>query len=188
MCGILLLLASLTISKPYERLTYHKVLSILETAAKNSPETISLEEATEKYSEYLNPLTCSGGPCRYPIVTITNFNSSKEDISRRPQLLLIGSFHGNEILGTHTLTYLIKHISEKRYSERFWRMLNTRRLVIYPMANPFGFSRDRRVKILYLILVRKRDRPQPRLPLQPKGLKNRHLLCYKHQQDSERAP
>ena len=92
------------------------------------------------------------------MVKLTNFNSPIEEINRRETVFLVGSMHGNEVVGTNTLTYLIEifsrgrslefndsHISEESLasiSNTVARILDTKVLVIIPMANPYGYSHD----------------------------------------------
>jgi Zinc carboxypeptidase len=76
--------------------------------------------------------------------------------------------HGNEVVGTNVLTYLIEIFSKSRGSEKLRnneteedrlmidstvaRILSTKVLIIIPMANPYGYFHDVRVKFLIFSL------------------------------------
>lgn len=131
-------------------------------------------------NDYLNLSVCKSNQyCEHPVIKITNFNSPIEEINRRETVFLVGSMHGNEVVGTNTLTYLIElfsrarslefnesHISDEslgNISTTVARILDTKVLVIIPMANPYGYSHEERVnleKILALFLDRTWYRPE----------------------------
>ena len=135
----------MALSKSYTRLEYPEVIQILEDYSRKYPESIQLDDASIQYNQLLNERMCGKNLCKHPVVTLTNFKSPSEEISKRPQVLLIGSMHGNEIVGTNTLVRFIQKAAENRYGN-FWNLLNTRMIVIVPMANPHGFYNVKRVK------------------------------------------
>lgn len=154
-CYLLLLLLMIqrgicSESKPkfYKRLLYPEVIKRLQAAAANYPETVRSFDAMKKYKDFLLPNTCQDDElCRHYVLKITNWKSSEEVINKRPHMLLIGSMHGNEIIGTNMLTYLAEILGKNRNREDVWDVLNSLMIIMIPMANPQGFHRVVRVRI-----------------------------------------
>lgn len=105
---ILALVATFIMATPYERLNYESVLSTLNELAKNNPDIIKVKDGANEYKKYMNEVKCGDTICKYPIVTLTNFDSSYDEINSRPQTLLVGSIHGDEIVGTNTLVRFLE--------------------------------------------------------------------------------
>lgn len=153
MTNKILILLLLTVStlcdtsqKYYKKLKYEEVVQRIEAAVIEYPESIQMFDAMEKYSKYLSKNTCSEDKvCKHYVLKITNWKSPIEEINKRPQMLLVGSMHGNEVVGTNVLTYLTEVIGKQRNREDIWDMLNSLMIVMIPMANPQGFFKVVRV-------------------------------------------
>lgn len=52
-----------------------------------------------------------------------------------PTVLLVGGFHGNEVLGQNVITELAKYL----VSDHALSFLQQRRILLYPMVNPYGY-------------------------------------------------
>ena len=136
--------------KPYKNLSYRQVVEKIAIATKTYPETIQSFNAAERFKSKLNKNYCDNNReiCKHPVVITTNFKSSLEEITRRPTMLLVGSMHGNEIVGTNTITYFIEKLGELRTKNtEVWDLLNKVLIVMIPMANPNGFSGKYREEI-----------------------------------------
>lgn len=120
--------------------------------------------------DYLNMSRCSGNEvCQHPVIKVTNFKSPISEINKRETVFFVGSMHGNEIIGTNVLTYLVELFSKVRAGESLgnsdyldtkndqeidsavWRTLNSKVLLIIPMANPYGYAHKERVSFIQLI-------------------------------------
>lgn len=153
---LLLLLPSTpkTTETHYKRLLYPEVIERLEKAAIKYPETIKIFDAMEKYEKIMIKNKCQNNElCKHYIVKLTNWKSPLEEIKKRPQIFLIGSMHGNEVVGTNMLTYLTEIFGGNRNRRDIWELLNSRVFVFIPMANPQGYYRV--VRVSFFLKVEK---------------------------------
>jgi hypothetical protein len=127
----------------FTHLDYSQILTLLHKIEKLSPEIIQLSDAFKLYDD-LNPLDCGPAQCEFPIVSITNFNSIDLEKTQRPQIFLIGSIHGDEVVGSQTLTYLIKYFHDTKHTDETQRILNNYQITLLPMANPWAYYRVQR--------------------------------------------
>lgn len=100
----------------------------------------------EGFSTYhIHPVPkCGESACKNPIIEITDFEQSSV-VNTLPTVLLVAGFHGDEVLGTYVLYYLIDFI-EKNYLKKPFliNMLKNVRLILVPMANVNGFYNSKR--------------------------------------------
>lgn len=158
----------------YPKLDYESAISKIRKLAHENKDIIKYEDGALKYKKKLHKLQCGDFKCKYPILTITNFNSSKHEINHRPQSIILGGIHGDEVTSQNTAVYLLQWICKLK-NTRFWDVLNSQVLVLVPIANARGFYQNLRVRLLIFILLRiiltkiarRRHRPQQRLPLCP---------------------
>ena len=151
---IFLLFLSFVYSVPYKKLSYKQVIEKLSEISAKQSGIMKLEYAEDVYSS-LKWIKCvetevsSSSRCLTPIIKLTDFSSPPEVINTRPQIFLMGSIHGNEIVGVHTLTYLIESVA-KYQTTIFKDILKNCLIIIVPMINPQGFNLDKRVNIFRL--------------------------------------
>ena len=86
------------LAEPYKRLTYQSGIDKLKLLAKENSDIIHYENLADRYSYLLKPLKCGDKKCEYPLLRISNYLASKEEINKRPQTLLLAGIHGNEII------------------------------------------------------------------------------------------
>jgi hypothetical protein len=127
----------------FTHLDYSQILTLLHKIEKISAEIIQVTDAFKLYDD-LNPLDCGPAQCEFPIVTITNFNSMYSEKTQRPQIFLIGSIHGDEVVGSQTLTYMIKYFHDTKHTSETQRILNNYQVTLLPMANPWAYYRTQR--------------------------------------------
>jgi len=64
---------------------------------------------------------------------------TEEIVNKLPQVFYVGTFHGNEVLGANTLTYMAEYFLENpdQISES---LMKERLFVMVPLANPSGID------------------------------------------------
>ncbi|KAA8498811.1 Zinc carboxypeptidase [Porphyridium purpureum] len=129
----------------FKYMSYAEMVAELHRLASEYPDVMRLEDAVETYSLPEGGLCRSGRdaarpdkPCQVLVARI----GLKPVERSRPQMLVLGSMHGDEQLGAMIAFYLVKVMLE-RYREDPWlgRLISSREIVVVPMPNPYGFDR-----------------------------------------------
>lgn len=134
---LLLFMTRLSLCKTYKKLTYQELITRVSTVATNNPDIFEYSEGYEKYSDLLPPLLCHGVPMKMPLLKMTNFKRSRDEINRLPHVFWIGPIHGDEVVGANMFTHLLERIAKEKHS-RFYEMLQTRLIIVLPTGNPQG--------------------------------------------------
>lgn len=74
---------------------------------------------------------------------MTNWEIDNRD---KAQIFISGEVHGDEIVGPTATLELLELILKNKKNPWFEYLLNTRYIVIIPMANPYGYKSKLRVK------------------------------------------
>lgn len=142
-----------TFAKPFKYLTYSQIYYRLTRLAKAYPSLIRLYSAQDRFSlpyvgNCTEQLTEDGepkpAPCTIWVVELTNFETLQSDLSR-PEVLVSGELHGNEVLGPHAVLAYIEYMTQNYATDSFAkRMVDTRIVTLVPMTNAVGFHQERR--------------------------------------------
>lgn len=153
--SILLVLSPYTTAKPFKYLSYADIHLRLSELASAHPTLIRLYSAQQTFLlphvgnctqfDTTNPSQPpSPAPCTIWVVELSNFQTLQND-STRPELLISGLLHGDEVIGPHAVLAYIEHMLENYASDPFVkRMLDTRYVTLVPMTNAVGFHRNER--------------------------------------------
>jgi len=87
---------------------------------------------------------CGESLCEHKYMILTDFDASEDQINSLPQVLFLGSIHGNEVLGANILINLAEYLLENIENPDLGRMLKSRYIILLPMANPSGFYLNQR--------------------------------------------
>lgn len=140
-------------SRIYSDMTYGAVVQQLQRLAALRPD---LARLTTTQAEYGLPSVgvCSNADgtrsaCLVHVLEITNHSSAARDVER-PQMLVSGALHGDERVGITTALELSRWLVE-RYDADPWarRLVNTRTVLVMPMANAIGVEQRRREELSY---------------------------------------
>lgn len=164
-----LVLTSSVVAKPYVYLDYAAIHQRLSALASEHPNYVKLDTAQEQFGlphigecAELNSTEFGGtvpAPCKIFIVTLTNHSSLASD-PERPEILVSGELHGDEIVGPHAVLAYIDLVLSRvaKKDAYFTRMLNTRLVTLLPMTNAVGFHNRERGE---------RHAPKPAAPIDP---------------------
>lgn len=153
-----LLLAVISIcaahAKPYLYHDYSNIHERLVALSSAYPEQIKLDTAQNRFG-LPSVGQCAernvGGtgtrlmPCKIWIVTLTNHSSLSADPGR-PEILISGELHGDEIIGPHAVLAFIELFvtSVAMADPYFTYLLNARLITLLPMTNAIGFHNRER--------------------------------------------
>jgi Zinc carboxypeptidase len=161
--GLTLLLLALAGRAPasalrFTYLDYATIHSRLAVLAAAHPNLLHLDSAQARYglpsvgecSELVSGAAVPK-PCLTWIATLTNRTSLPDDLAR-PQAIVSGEVHGNEIVGPHAVLAYIERVlasvaappGADPHGPYLARMLNTRVVTLLPMTNAVGFHRRER--------------------------------------------
>ena len=130
--------------KDYTYINYDSYMSLLERL-KHSQLNQSIFRFTDGFENYsIQPRPKCGKnnhfTCRNPVFEIANFQKGNEFVQTLPTVLLIGGFHGDEVVGSNALFYLIDLIEKNHTKDPYLMLLlENVRILILPMANVNGF-------------------------------------------------
>ena len=135
----LTLSAAPCLAVPFAYHDYAGVVAELEALAAAYPELVELDTAQELYGLP----TVSDGDDELPvyILRITNESLGFD----KPELLLVGVQHGNEVVSVEVALALARLLLESHGSDPWLTALVDRReIYLLPLANPWGFRNDTR--------------------------------------------
>lgn len=146
----------LTIAKPYKYLSYAEIHRTLVNLVDKYPKLIRLYSAQQAFllphvgncTEYKSPTdsTPSPIPCTIWVVELSNLATLHADPTR-PEMLVSGLLHGDEVVGPHVVLAFLEHMLENYDKDTYiQRMVNTRVLTLIPMTNAIGFFRNERTE------------------------------------------
>lgn len=139
---------------PYTHLTYAQIHFRLTQLADKYPTLIKIFSAQKAFSlphvgvcSQLKSSTDTTGhpaPCTVWILHLTNHTSLPSDPTR-PELLVSGEVHGNEVVGPlATLAFLDNLVSSYGRDPFATRMIDTRLITLVPMTNAIGYHLQER--------------------------------------------
>jgi Zinc carboxypeptidase len=143
---------------PYAYLTYAQMHARLATLAHDHPALLTIASAQDAHGLPSAGLCAEHpgsppdvrapavpAPCRIWIATLTNHTSLRGDPAR-PEALVSGELHGDEVVGPHAVLAFIEYVlgAAAHSDDHALRTLNTRVLTFLPMANAIGFHRRER--------------------------------------------
>ncbi|XP_053989628.1 uncharacterized protein LOC128882083 isoform X2 [Hylaeus volcanicus] len=150
-----LLLASMLIStnamnnsdyKVYEDINYSEAWETLKLLERTYPSLVTIRKAEDIYGKKYpgklfndSKLMCGEKRCETPIVRLTVKENITQEVTRKPQVLLLGGFGGENTEGTAAIITYISMLC--RYYERIptlTHILKTRDLWLLPFPNSWG--------------------------------------------------
>lgn len=152
---VLLITAIKTSENPYDAknfnlINYEDINTLMEkikSSASNSS-TIRIKDIFSIYPEITPPIcskTSKKTPCKSYLIEISDFEKGESYTKKKPTILLIAGFHGNEVTGTNslyqTLSSLKKHHSK---TKSLTDIIQNTRILIYLTANINGFYNQKR--------------------------------------------
>lgn len=85
-------------------------------------------------------------PCTVWVIELSNLETLRNE-PERPEMLVSGLLHGDEVIGPHAVLAFIEHMVTNYDSDPFIKhMVDTRLVVATPMTNAVGFSRQERTE------------------------------------------
>ena len=146
---------------------------------------VNIIELTSVYQE-VSPGLCGKEDCSYFMYEIVNSELGLTNILKMPTILLFSGMNGAETLGINTLLHMIRTMVNGAYFSQDWySVLNSVRLLVIPVANPSGFFNGDEYERIYA--RSKTDRADPRIDFNWKTKKScfvtatAQLLFHLHQ-------
>jgi hypothetical protein len=162
------------LAENYTSVNYAKVIRMVDNL-KKSPLYDKLFKVMDGFQTYkINQIPmCGEHPCQNPVVEVTDFTQGEEVVRSLPIVLLVAGFHGDEIVGTNALYYLIKFINSYYINRSDLKsLLMNVRLVIAPMINVNGFYNFKRAETINTKKSSTEEDPNRDFPYdQPEGNK-----------------
>ncbi|PXF47949.1 Carboxypeptidase D [Gracilariopsis chorda] len=158
LCHSLFLLSlHLANAKQFTYLNYNQLHSCLVTLADKYPKLIRLYSAQDRFSlphvgnctdpNEQNNDSHASGPCTIWVVELSNFNTLPDD-PQRPEILISGELHGDEVIGPHAALAFLQYMTENYETDVFVRhMVDTRLVTVVPMTNAIGFHLNVREEV-----------------------------------------
>lgn len=150
-----LLLTSYVTAKPFKYLNYSQIRLRLSQLAADHPTLIRVYSAQDRFSlphvgncseQSYETSPPQSTPCSIWVVELSNF-STLPDNPTRPELLISGELHGDEVVGPHVTLAFLEYMASKYSSDPFVRrMVDTRHTTVIPMTNAVGFFKGERVE------------------------------------------
>lgn len=150
----LALFLSTTRAKPFTYLSYAQIHRRLSQLAEAYPKLIRLYSAqqifllphvgncTQFYSA--EDTTEVPVPCTIWVVELSNF-TTLPDHPTRPEVLVSGLLHGDEVIGPHATIAFLEYMVSKYNDDIFVkRMVDTRLTTLIPVTNPVGYYHGER--------------------------------------------
>ncbi|CAI5726865.1 unnamed protein product [Hyaloperonospora brassicae] len=145
--------------------TYAETAAYLLELNATFPDVVRVSVAQETYNlPYPKELRCivdektnATEPCKHFVVHLTNHATLASD-PERPEVFFSGAVHGNERVGPNAVVELValfahatskyrtKDMREPTADTQRWlkELVNTRNVVLVPMTNAYGYSRNER--------------------------------------------
>ncbi|KAI0561519.1 Zinc carboxypeptidase [Gracilaria domingensis] len=153
---VFLLLSLLCVSSSYaERfkyLSYNELHERLVNLADKYPALIRLYSAQDRFSlphvgnctDRRSENSANEELCTIWVVELSNFETLPND-PERPEMLISGEVHGDEVIGPHVTLAFLQYMVENYDTNVFVRrMVDTRLVTVVPMANAIGFYSNER--------------------------------------------
>lgn len=140
-------------AKPFTHRTYAQIIDRLTHLANQYPSLLRIYSAQDRFSlphvgtcteTHSAHNTSSHVPCTIWVVELSNFDTLPSHPDR-PEWLVSGVLHGNEVLGPLSALAFIEYMTDGYDKNQFVRrMVNTRLTTIVPMANAMGYEHGHR--------------------------------------------
>jgi len=140
----LILLLHPICAKPFGYKSYAQFVVEMKAMAAAHPTLLELYTTQERH-KLPTAGTCGGSPCQQWVMRLTNRTSLAEQLvggkSSRPQLFISGELHGDEWVGPHAALESARLLlANHKRSPWLAHLLDSRVIVIMPMANAVGFA------------------------------------------------
>lgn len=144
-------------SDSFTHLTYAQIHFQIKNLSLQYPNLLRLYSAQDRFSlphvgncsELADSSDPDGvpAPCTIYVVEMTNFDTLSSDPTR-PEWLVSGELHGDEVIGPPTVLAFIRYMVSNYDTNSFaHRMINTRLTTLVPMTNAVGFFRNEREEL-----------------------------------------
>lgn len=152
----LLSFISASLSKPYKYLTYAQIHKRLVELVDANPKLLRMYSAQQTFllphvgncTQFQSATDTDGTstPCTVWVVELSNLETLPSNPTR-PEMLVSGLLHGDEVVGPHVVLAFIEHMVESYATDGFVkRMVDTRLVTLIPMTNAVGFSNGERIE------------------------------------------
>ncbi|CDF38763.1 unnamed protein product [Chondrus crispus] len=144
-------------AEPYKYLSYGQIYWRLTELAAKYPKLLRLYSAQQTFLlphvgnctqlESATDEVGTNAPCTIWVVELSNLETLPSE-PERPEMMVSGTLHGNEVIGPHAVLAFLEHmVSNYESDPHIKRMVDTRLVVATPMTNAIGFSLERRSEI-----------------------------------------
>ncbi|GAB9467912.1 hypothetical protein Gpo141_00005242 [Globisporangium polare] len=133
----------------YSYRTYAQITDQLFALQTKYPSFVEVYSAQEKYGLPLrSELACVRGgvsaPCQHYVIEITDESTLPD--AQRPEVFISGALHGDERVGPQTAIslaeFLLDHAGRADGNPWIKRLVQTRRVVIMPTTNAYGYEKN----------------------------------------------
>uniref|UniRef100_K3WZB5 Peptidase M14 domain-containing protein n=1 Tax=Globisporangium ultimum (strain ATCC 200006 / CBS 805.95 / DAOM BR144) TaxID=431595 RepID=K3WZB5_GLOUD len=137
----------------YRYRTYGEIVDTLYALEAKYPSFVELYSAQSKYGIPLrSELACVRGgvsaPCQHYVIEITDESTLPD--AQRPEVFISGALHGDERVGPQTAIalaeFLLDHAGRADGNPWIKRLVQTRRVVIMPTTNAYGYEKNVRAE------------------------------------------
>ncbi|CAK59556.1 unnamed protein product (macronuclear) [Paramecium tetraurelia] len=125
-----LFLTLFSLIQAYQYYSYQEIVDTFKKLEIDHTDVFRLYYPT-KDLDNLRYLDCGDEECQFFYAEFAQ-NPNAADL---PTVLIAAGFHGDEVIGQNVVTELAKYLT----SESKLEFLNNRRILLYPMVNPYGY-------------------------------------------------
>lgn len=145
--------AGILATTAYAYRTYAQITDALFALQTKYPSLVEVYSAQSKYGIPLrNELLCVRGgvsaPCQHYVIEVTDESTLPD--AQRPEVFISGALHGDERVGPQTAIalaeFLVDHASRADGNPWIKRLVRTRRVVIMPTTNAYGYEKNTRAE------------------------------------------
>ena len=145
---ILTIMLRVVRSKEYEYLSYDQIIERLVELNKNDKNNVFDVTFGPSGFPGVYPIKCMSTSqtnknvdCQFPVIRVTNFNKTSNEINKLPQVVIVSGVYGTERIGPSAILGLLSDIED---NIDYYKPTIDRLMIIFaPVSNPAGFSEDK---------------------------------------------
>lgn len=125
----------------FKSITYLNYMELMNKVRQSEhfEKIFKVSDGYKQYNINERPI-CDGKFCVNPIFEVSSFYKGEDFVKTLPTVMVVGTIHGNEVVGAYTLYHLIEYINSYFNEKEYLRiLLENVRFLFLPIANPNGF-------------------------------------------------
>ena len=130
-------------------LIYQDILDKVEGYKTNQQNIMKVEYGELEYSGIQTLICTEGNPCRYPMITMTNFDTPIAELRTLPHIVIAAGLNGLDKIGPSSVISFIDYLTE--HQGRYRSLLNEIVLIFLPLVNPNAYVEGQEGQGIYRV-------------------------------------